>query len=175
MYRKYNIWKIAFFCNDLQSAHCLNVTDNVLHQLWSVLFYLHENAMLAQCYHVRLGCVDVQTPCRLLKGADAICSELLTHGRSKFFPLVEGPSFATALPLSISMGSAMASSQTDYQEHTLIMPDGCRYTLVRLHASRTRITSEQEQQVDACHFTEKTKDQDTSAHAEPESSAQLWQ
>ena len=101
-----------------------------------------------------VGFVDVKTPYRLLKGADAICSELLTHGRSKFFPLVEGPSVATALPLSISMGSAMASGQTDCQQCTLVTPDGCLYTLFRLHASRTRITSEQEQQIDTCRLTE---------------------
>ena len=86
---------------------------------------------------------------------DAI-SELLTHGRSKFFPLVERPSVATALPLSMSMGSAMASGQTDCAQYTLVMPDGCLYTLFRLHASSTRITSEQEQQIDTCRFTERS-------------------
>ncbi len=164
LYRKYNIWEIAFFCNDPQSAHCLDVTNDVLHQLWSVLLYLHGNEMLTQCHHVRLACVDVKTPYRLLKGADATYSELLTHGRSKFFPLVEGPSVATALPLSISMGSAMASGQTDCQQYTRVMPDDCLYTLFRLHASRTRIYSEQEQQVDTCHFTE-TQRQKTETQA----------
>lgn len=115
--------------------------------------------MLNQCQYVRVGCVNVKTSYCLLNGADAICSKLLTHGRSKFFPLVAGPPVATALPLSISMGSAMASCQTDCAQWTPIMPDGCLYTLFRLHASRTRITSEQEQQTDTCHLTETQRQQ----------------
>jgi len=102
---------------------------------------------------VRLGRVEARTPCRLLKGADAIYPEL-THGRSKFFPLVEGPSVATALPLSISMGSAMASGQTGCQQYTLAMRGDCLYTLFKLYASRTRINSEEEQQIDSCHSAE---------------------
>ena len=120
--------------------------------------------MLNQRQYVRVGCVNVKTSFCLLNGADAICSKLLTHGRSKFFPLVDGPSVATALPLSISMGSAMASGQTDCQQYTRVMPDDCLYTLFRLHASRTRIYSEQEQQVDTCHFTE-TQRQKTETQA----------
>lgn len=100
-HRQYYIWQVPFLSDDLQALNSLNVADYIFDQMWAVLLYL-DTTNSSQCggQPGKLYLVPCSSALGLI--------ELLTHGRSNDLLLVEGPSAAFPLPLSTSMGSAVA-------------------------------------------------------------------